>query len=77
MTSSRLGGGVDGGVVGVDSSIYGGESSLNASASAVLEGEEFWVTIFGFPPAAASYILQQFSQFGNILKHVIAPNGNW
>jgi len=35
------------------------------------------VTIFGFPPAAASYILQQFSQYGPIIKHEIHNNGNW
>jgi len=66
--TSRLGGDGD--------SFYGAENSLSASQMG-LEGDEFWVTVFGFPPAAASYILQQFSQFGNILKHVIAPNGNW
>jgi nuclear pore complex protein Nup53 len=39
--------------------------------------DETWVTIFGFPPAATSFILQEFSQYGNILKHVVAPEGNW
>ncbi|KAI8486924.1 Nucleoporin nup35 [Branchiostoma belcheri] len=39
--------------------------------------DETWVTVFGFPPAATSFILQQFSQYGNIVKHVIASNGNW
>ncbi|KAL3841974.1 hypothetical protein ACJMK2_020050 [Sinanodonta woodiana] len=39
--------------------------------------DETWVTVFGFPPAAASYILQQFSQYGNILKKMIATEGNW
>ncbi|XP_022091745.1 nucleoporin NUP53-like isoform X2 [Acanthaster planci] len=39
--------------------------------------DETWVTIFGFPPAATSYIIQQFSQYGSIVKHVIASNGNW
>ena len=27
--------------------------------------------LFRFPPAAASFILQQFSQYGNIQKHVV------
>ena len=36
-----------------------------------------WVTVFGFPPSAASYILSQFSQCGTILQHYIPPNGNW
>ncbi|XP_014666107.1 PREDICTED: nucleoporin NUP53-like [Priapulus caudatus] len=39
--------------------------------------DETWVTVFGFPPAAASYILQQFSQYGNILEHKVAAKGNW
>jgi len=36
-----------------------------------------WVTIFGFPSSAASYILQQFSQCGTVLQHHIPANGNW
>ncbi|XP_032820978.1 nucleoporin NUP35 isoform X1 [Petromyzon marinus] len=36
-----------------------------------------WVTVFGFPPASASYILMQFAQYGNILKHVMSSSGNW
>jgi len=35
------------------------------------------VTVFGFPPAAASFILQQFSQYGTVDKHEIHNNGNW
>lgn len=41
------------------------------------ELNEQWITIFGFPSAATSFILQQFSQYGNILKHVVSPEGNW
>ena len=36
-----------------------------------------WVTVFGFPPSAASFILSQFAQLGTILQHHIPPNGNW
>lgn len=36
-----------------------------------------WVTVFGFPPSAASYILQQFSQCGTVLQHHNPANGNW
>ncbi|KAL5006330.1 hypothetical protein ScPMuIL_015136 [Solemya velum] len=39
--------------------------------------DEMWVTVFGFPPSAASFILQQFSQYGFITKHVMASEGNW
>uniref|UniRef100_UPI00358ECA25 nucleoporin NUP35 isoform X1 n=2 Tax=Myxine glutinosa TaxID=7769 RepID=UPI00358ECA25 len=36
-----------------------------------------WITIFGFPPASASYILMQFAQYGNVIRHVMASDGNW
>ena len=42
-----------------------------------MESSNNWVTVFGFPPSAASYILSQFSQCGNILQHHVPPNGNW
>uniref|UniRef100_A0A0B6YB24 Nucleoporin NUP53 n=1 Tax=Arion vulgaris TaxID=1028688 RepID=A0A0B6YB24_9EUPU len=38
---------------------------------------ETWVTVFGFPPGATSFILQQFSQYGTVLKHVSPPECNW
>jgi len=36
-----------------------------------------WVTVFGFPPSAASFILSQFSSYGTILQHSMPPNANW
>ncbi|EDV28687.1 uncharacterized protein TRIADDRAFT_51854 [Trichoplax adhaerens] len=39
--------------------------------------DECWVTIFGFPPSAATYILEQFSHYGVIVKHVMLANSNW
>ncbi|XP_023230721.1 nucleoporin NUP53-like isoform X2 [Centruroides sculpturatus] len=45
--------------------------------TADMQLDETWVTVFGFPPAAASYILQQFSQYGTVLEHKIATSGNW
>jgi len=36
-----------------------------------------WVTVFGFPPSAASYILKQFSQCGTVLQHHVPSSGNW
>ncbi|KAJ8416919.1 hypothetical protein AAFF_G00327970 [Aldrovandia affinis] len=39
--------------------------------------DDTWVTVFGFPPASASYILLQFAQYGNILRHVMSNTGNW
>lgn len=35
------------------------------------------VTVFGFPTAASTYILQQFTQYGHIEKHEIHNTGNW
>ncbi|RUS73508.1 hypothetical protein EGW08_018723 [Elysia chlorotica] len=39
--------------------------------------DDTWVTVFGFPPGATSFILQQFSQYGTIIKHVVASECNW
>uniref|UniRef100_A0A8C5KTP1 Nucleoporin NUP53 n=1 Tax=Jaculus jaculus TaxID=51337 RepID=A0A8C5KTP1_JACJA len=39
--------------------------------------DDTWVTVFGFPQASASYILLQFAQYVNILKHVMSNTGNW
>lgn len=39
--------------------------------------EDTWVTVFGFPPAAASYILTQFTQLGTITEHHNPGLGNW
>jgi len=36
-----------------------------------------WVTVWGFPPSAASFILQQLGANGSILQHVMPPNANW
>jgi nuclear pore complex protein Nup53 len=35
------------------------------------------VTVFGFPPSASSYVLEQFSQYGTILRHSVSADGNW
>ncbi|CAB4024967.1 nucleoporin NUP53-like, partial [Paramuricea clavata] len=39
--------------------------------------DECSITAFGFPPSASSFLLQQFSQYGSILKHEVASSGNW
>lgn len=41
------------------------------------EYDQCWMTVFGFPPSAASYILDQFSQYGTIIQHRVFPNSNW
>ena len=37
-----------------------------------------WITVFGFPTAAESFILRQFRQYGIILQYVSQPTqSNW
>jgi len=33
--------------------------------------DETWITVFGFPSSATSYVLQEFSIYGQIIKHVV------
>jgi nuclear pore complex protein Nup53 len=39
--------------------------------------DETWITVFGFPPSATSYILQEFANYGQIVNHVPSTQGNW
>nr|CDS17867.1 nucleoporin nup53 [Echinococcus granulosus] len=36
-----------------------------------------WVTVFGYDPAQANYVLQHFAHLGTIEKYVITNGGNW
>jgi nuclear pore complex protein Nup53 len=36
-----------------------------------------WVTVFGFPQAAASFIVSQLAACGTVLSQSIPTNGNW
>ncbi|XP_042227019.1 nucleoporin NUP35-like isoform X2 [Homarus americanus] len=58
-----------------DHSSFFGQDSLQLSVSDVME--DTWVTVFGFPAAAASYILTQFTQLGTITEHRNPGSGNW
>lgn len=51
------------------------QDPLQVSASDAME--DTWVTVFGFPAAAASYILTQFTQLGTITEHRNPGTGNW
>jgi len=42
-----------------------------------LDPLDVWVTVFGFPPSAASFVLSQFSGCGTVLQHSMPPNANW
>jgi nuclear pore complex protein Nup53 len=39
--------------------------------------DETWITVFGFPTSATSYVLQEFSNYGQILRHFPSNQGNW
>jgi len=39
--------------------------------------DETWITVFGFPQSATSYVLQEFSVYGQITRHIPNPQGNW
>lgn len=34
--------------------------------------DDHWITVFGFPVEARSFIMEQFLQYGTILKHVVS-----
>ncbi|XP_053698246.1 nucleoporin Nup35 [Sabethes cyaneus] len=51
-------------------------SHLNLSQNQ--SGNDYWITVFGFPQSASSMILSHFSQCGAIIDKVFATqNGNW
>ncbi|CAH2075594.1 unnamed protein product, partial [Iphiclides podalirius] len=41
------------------------------------EQDEYWITIFGFPPNVANTILARFSNCGAILEKQYPTQGNW
>ena len=36
-----------------------------------------WITVWGFPPSALSFVLSELSVCGTVLQHVVQPNSNW
>ena len=36
-----------------------------------------WITVWGFPPSALSFILSELSVCGTVLQHIVQPNSNW
>lgn len=51
------------------------QQSFNQTYNGV-KNFEFWVTVFGFPPASTSIVLSHFSGCGTILDKVCSA-GNW
>ncbi|KPJ14912.1 Nucleoporin NUP53 [Papilio machaon] len=41
------------------------------------EQDEYWITVFGFPPNAANTVLARFSNCGAILDKQYPTQGNW
>ncbi|CAG9784815.1 unnamed protein product [Diatraea saccharalis] len=41
------------------------------------EQEEYWVTVFGFPPNAANTVLARFSNCGAMIDKIYPTQGNW
>jgi len=39
--------------------------------------DDTWVTVFGFPPDSANFILKEFATYGTIVQHEFASKGNW
>ncbi|XP_063532614.1 nucleoporin Nup35 [Cydia strobilella] len=53
-------------------------SSMNPVAwDGSQEQDEYWVTVFGFPPNAANTVLARFSNCGAILDKQYPTQGNW
>lgn len=38
--------------------------------------DDRWITVFGFAPEQASYVLKKFSSYGEVLDHKMG-DGNW
>jgi nuclear pore complex protein Nup53 len=61
----------------------GGLDGTPSRTQEVVQGEDscdpmsVWVTVFGFPPAAASFIISQISSCGTVLQNILPPNANW
>ncbi|XP_059052437.1 nucleoporin Nup35 [Achroia grisella] len=53
------------------------QSLINTWQDSCQEQDEYWVTIFGFPPNAANTILARFSNCGAILDKQYPTQGNW
>lgn len=52
------------------------QSYINLSQAHV--GNDYWITVFGFPQTASSMVLSHFSQCGSIIDKAFATqNGNW
>ncbi|KAH7971070.1 hypothetical protein HPB49_018479 [Dermacentor silvarum] len=58
-------------------SLFSETSVLHESNTANVSGQLDTLFSPGFPPSASSYFLQQFSQYGTIVKYKVSSEGNW
>lgn len=65
--------------VSITNSVNNGNQSANASwwQDNCAGEEENWITVFGFPPSAASMVLAHLSHCGTILDKQYPTQGNW
>jgi hypothetical protein len=53
------------------------DDTRNGGGGGEDNGLSCWITIFGFPPSSATYVLQEFSVCGQIVRHIVCAQGNW
>ncbi|CEG44351.1 mitochondrial pyruvate carrier 2-like [Plasmopara halstedii] len=41
------------------------------------QDKQYWVTVFGFPSSAQSFILHQFQDMGEVINYSSSSGGNW
>ncbi|GMF50989.1 unnamed protein product [Phytophthora fragariaefolia] len=41
------------------------------------QDKQYWVTVFGFPSSARSFILHQFQSVGEVVNYSSSSSGNW
>ncbi|XP_045446048.1 nucleoporin Nup35 [Melitaea cinxia] len=57
--------------------ISANNQTMNQWQDSCQEQDEYWVTVFGFPPNAANTVLARFSNCGAILDKQYPTQGNW
>ncbi|CAL8089015.1 unnamed protein product [Orchesella dallaii] len=53
------------------------QEAINKARTSTPLAESNWITVFGFPAAAAAFILTHFSQYGSVIQSKSNPGGNW
>lgn len=61
----------------LDSSAMTASRMREVNAQDEMDPLSVWVTVFGFPQAAASFIVSQLAACGTVLSQSLPTNGNW